>query len=97
MYDVINASWALPFNSKKTFASMFERLKSAIKKDGYFSGHLFGINDEWNRPERDMTFQTRSEAEQLFADMKLLDFEEEGKTANGNPKHWHVFHIIARA
>ena len=99
VYDLVNASWALPFNPKLTFTSMVQRLIKSIKKDGYFSGHLFGINDEWNRSDSNMTFQTRGEAEHIFDDLELINFEEvekDGKTANGTPKHWHVFHIVAR-
>ena len=25
-----------------------------------------------------------------------LEVEREGKDAFGNPKHWHVFHVVAR-
>jgi tellurite methyltransferase len=66
-YDLINAQWSLPFNSKATFGEMFQRMKSAIKPGGVFTGQLFGINDEWNKPKREMTFNTEEDAKQLFA------------------------------
>ena len=46
-----------------------------------------------------MTFHTKEQMEKLFSDMEviLLDEEEkDDKTANGTPKHWHVFHFIAK-
>lgn len=46
-----------------------------------------------------MTFHTREQAERLISDLEIIEFTEEdqgGRIANGTPKHWHVFHIIAR-
>ena len=46
-----------------------------------------------------MTFHTRAEAEAFFRDFELAHFEEEdhpGTTKLGEPKHWHIFHIIAK-
>jgi hypothetical protein len=37
--------------------------------------------------------------ERLLAPFAVEHFgedEHEGTTANGTPKHWHLFHIIAR-
>ena len=39
------------------------------------------------------------EAEAFFRDFELAHFEEEdhpGTTKLGEPKHWHIFHIIAK-
>jgi hypothetical protein len=46
-----------------------------------------------------MTFHTREEAERLFAGFELERFDEldeDGETALGTPKHWHVFNVVAR-
>jgi len=46
-----------------------------------------------------MTFHTRAEAEALFRVFELERFEEveeDGETVLKNPKHWHVFHVVAR-
>jgi hypothetical protein len=46
-----------------------------------------------------MTFHTKEQAEGLFSDFSIIVFEEKernGKTANGQPKHWHLFNVIAR-
>lgn len=73
-------------------------VKKSITPGGIFCGQLFGINDEWsNRPS--MTFHTREQAEELFTDMEIVSFEEEESdsiTVNATPKHWHIFHVIAR-
>jgi len=46
-----------------------------------------------------MSFQTRREPEDLLRpfDVGLFnEIEEDGTTVVGDPKHWHVFHIVAR-
>ncbi|MDO8550913.1 MAG: hypothetical protein Q7S39_12285 [Ignavibacteria bacterium] len=46
-----------------------------------------------------MTFHTKQQVENLLSDMEIIELTEEdkdGRTANGTPKHWHVFHVIAR-
>lgn len=98
-YDLISAQFALPFTPQASFNSVFTHLKQAIKAGGMFTGQFFGIHDEWNVPENDMTFLTREQVEDLLCDMKVREFTEEdkmGNTATGELKHWHVFHVIAQ-
>ena len=99
VYDLISAQFSLPFNPKASFNELFTRIKQAIKPGGYFTGQFFGIYDEWNTPERNMTFLTREQADELLSDMEVVEFTEEdkiGPTATGGLKHWHVFHVIAQ-
>ena len=98
-YDLINAHFALPFMEPRQFSLVFARLKTALKPGAIFVGQFFGSNDSWNRPNSHMTFFTRQEALEQVEGLEVLEFEEEdqdGTTANREPKHWHVYHIIAR-
>lgn len=98
-YDLVSAQYALPFNPKDTFRQVVERIKGAINSGGIFTGQLFGVNDTWNKPDTKMTFHTKEEAKELFEDMEILEFKEDERDAtdaSGTPKHWHVFHIIAK-
>ncbi|GHO65084.1 SAM-dependent methyltransferase [Ktedonobacter sp. SOSP1-52] len=98
-YDLINAHFALPFIGREQFPLVFARLKDALKPGAIFVGQFFGRNDSWNTPETHMTFFTRQQALVYLDGLELLEFEEEdqdGPTAVGKPKHWHVYHIIAR-
>lgn len=98
-YDVVNAQWSLPFAKKNTFYKVIEDIKISLKQGGIFTGNFFGINDEWNIPESEKTFITKEELYELFSDMEIILFEEkqyDGFLANGKPKHWHVFNLIAR-
>jgi tellurite methyltransferase len=98
-YDLISAQFALPFVPKSRFAEVFTRIKAALSPSGVFVGQFFGINDQWNTPDRNMTFLTRAEALDLIRDLETIEFTEEdadGHIADGSPKHWHVFHILGR-
>jgi SAM-dependent methyltransferase len=98
-YDLVNAQWSLPFTSPSEFEEVVSKLKQSINPGGVFAGQLFGVNDEWNTPDRKMKFHTREDAKKVFDGMEIIEFREEdkdGTLANGKPKHWHVFHIVAR-
>lgn len=98
-YDLISAQFALPFTPRDKFGGMFARLKAALAPGGIFAGQLFGVHDQWNASNRPMTFHTRAEAEALLSDFELIELveeDEDGHKADGSPKHWHVFHILAR-
>lgn len=98
-YHLINAHFALPFTAKEHFSEVFARLKAALLPGGIFVGQFFGTNDTWNTPETSMTFLTREQVLNQLTGLEILELDEEdqdGTTANGSPKHWHVYHIIAR-
>ena len=96
-YDLINAQYALPFNPPESFNSMFERLTKSLKPGGIFTGQFFGKEDSW-LDDREMAFHTETEIRSLLSVYKIHVFREEkrkGKTASGQEKFWHVFHVIA--
>jgi SAM-dependent methyltransferase len=96
--DLVNSSFALPFCPPGDFPAVWERIERSLHPGGRFSGHLFGDRDEW-AGEDDMTFQSRAEAEALLDrfEVELFDeVEEDGSTAVGVPKHWHLFNVVAR-
>ncbi len=98
-YDLISAQFALPFLPRHRFADVFAGLRAALVPGGVFAGQFFGVHDQWNTPDRSMTFLTRPEAAALLRDLETIELTEEdadGHVADGSPKHWHVFHILAR-
>jgi len=59
---------------------------------------LFGDRDGWSDQD-DLTFLTRAEIEALLASLeveRLDEIEEDGTTAIGKDKHWHLFHVVAQ-
>lgn len=98
-YDLVNAQWSLPFTDKENFDEVWKRVIGSINPGGIFTGQLFGVNDEWNTLDRNMAFHTREQVERLLEDLEVVELREEdinSTIANGTPKHWHVFHIIAK-
>lgn len=99
-YDLINAHYALPFNSPTTFEKVWNGIDKSLATGGVFVGQFFGVRDQWNKQDTDFTFHTKSEVEHLLNNMEVVEFEEEEidrKLASGVVKHWHLFHIIAKA
>ena len=97
-YDLASAMYALPFTDPAHFDSVFTKIKGSLKMGGIFCGQFFGERDEWSTNQK-MTFHTKEQAENLLSDLEVISFKEEekeDKTAKGDMKHWHVFHIIAR-
>jgi tellurite methyltransferase len=96
--NLINSSFALPFCPPTQFEAVWQRIVVSLRRGGRFSGQLFGNRDGW-APAPDMTFQTREEAEELlrgFNVERFTEVDEDGQTAVGDPKHWHLFRFVAR-
>lgn len=97
-YDIASAMFALPFTEPAHFEKVFAQVKDSLRKDGIFCGQFFGKNDEWaDNPK--MSFHTKEQVEKLLRDMEIIslnEVEEDGTIANGTPKHWHIFHVIAK-
>jgi tellurite methyltransferase len=100
-YHLVNAQFSLPFIPPATFEGAVERLQGSLRPRGVMAATFFGVNDGWNVRGSNMTFSTRAGIERLFDGWKVVELTEEddkhGHTADGSPKHWHVFHLIARA
>ena len=96
--QLVNASFALPFCPPRFFAALWGRVVASLPAGGRFSGQLFGERDEWAaNPE--LSFHTRAEVEVLLSPFeveRLDEVEEDGTVATGEPKHWHLFHLVAR-
>lgn len=95
---LVNASFSLPFCEPEHFESLWSRIVAAIDRGGRFAGQLFGDRDSWATiPDR--SHQTEPGARALLAAFDLEEFrieEKDENDASGNPKHWHVFHVVAR-
>ena len=95
---LINGSFSFPFCPPATFPRFWQMLLDALLPGGRISGQLFGDRDEWAGRE-DMIFHSRAEVESLLEPLEiemLEEIEADGKTAVGDPKHWHYFSIVAR-
>lgn len=96
--SLLNASYSLPFCDPARFGEVWRRMRGAIRPGGRFAGQLFGDRDSWAAlPDR--SHHPRGDLDRLFAGFvfdELREEERDDKDALGNPKHWHIFHIVAR-
>jgi len=103
--ELVNASFSLPFTSPEAFPAVWDRIRRSLVSGGRFCGQLFGDRDDWaagkgtSSHKGEITFQTKNEVEALlepFTVEKLEEIDEDGKTAVGDPKHWHLFNVVAK-
>ncbi|NDH61581.1 MAG: class I SAM-dependent methyltransferase [Alphaproteobacteria bacterium] len=96
--QLINSSFAMPLCEPEAFRDLWSRIREGLPSGGRFSGQWYGPRDSWvGRPG--LTFLGHEEALGLLEGLELEMFEEEesdGVTPRGKPKHWHIFHIVAR-
>ena len=98
-YDLVNAQYSLPFLGPSLLDVTVSRLRDAIRPGGIMCAIFFGLHDEWNQPGNQLAFNSRSDVEGFFTGWDVIELEEaeeDGKTADGSAKHWHVFHVTAR-
>jgi SAM-dependent methyltransferase len=96
--DLVNASFALPFCQPAHFPVLWNRIVTAIRPGGRFAGQLFGDRDTWaSRPDR--CHHSREEMSRLLEgfEIEMLNVEEKDDPPDRrNPKHWQIFHVVAR-
>jgi trans-aconitate methyltransferase len=95
--DLVFASFSLPFCPPESFPDLWARIRASLRRGGRFAGELFGDRDTW-ASDPTMTFQDEDAARALFDGLVVESFveeDEDGESFDG-PKHWHVFHVIAR-
>lgn len=96
--QLVNSSFAMPLCEPARFRELWERIREALPSGGRFSGQWYGPRDTWFG-RAGMAFVSRPEAEAMLRGLDVELFEEEeddGVTPRGKPKHWHIFHIVAR-
>ena len=95
--DLVWASYSLFFCDPAQFPRLWKRIREAVRPGGRFAGQFLGDRDTW-ASERNMPWFRRDGAEALFDGWAIERFEveDEDGEAWSTPKHWHVFHVVAR-
>ncbi|KUM34144.1 class I SAM-dependent methyltransferase [Pseudomonas sp. EpS/L25] len=96
-YELVNASFSLPFCAPAHFPGLWARITAATRPGGLFCGQLLGTRDSW--ASRGVTVVDPAELTELLRDWEVLhhrEEEEDGHTAVGKPKHWHIHHLVLR-
>ncbi|MBC7441552.1 MAG: class I SAM-dependent methyltransferase [Ramlibacter sp.] len=95
--DLVYAGFSLPFCDPNLFPGLWTGVLGALKPGAWFAGELYGPHDDW-AGRADMNFHDRGQVGALLAGLDVVDVIEDdrpGQSAFG-PRHWHVFHVIAR-
>ncbi|HMN40037.1 MAG TPA: class I SAM-dependent methyltransferase [Phycisphaerales bacterium] len=96
--DLVNASFSLPFCPARSLPELWAWIAALIRPGGRFAGQIFGDRDTWAHV-RKTTGISRTKLDGMFRDFVFEELREEEKddvTTMGEPKHWHVFHVVAR-
>lgn len=96
--DLVNASFVLPFVPPGSFPSVWSWIRGVLIPGGRFSGQFFGVRDTWATIEG-RSHHARGDVERMLDGLeieRLVEDEKDGADAEGNAKHWHVFHVVAR-
>ncbi|MGL1891835.1 MAG: class I SAM-dependent methyltransferase [Spirochaetaceae bacterium] len=97
-YNLINATFSLPFCKKSDFIKIWDDIYKGLKSNGVFSGQIFGENDDWANIQ-EMSFFTNEEIDDLIVNYipeYYKEVDEKGLIADGSEKHWHLFNIVLR-
>ena len=95
--DLVHSSYALPYCAPAHFGPLWTAVRDCLRPGGVLALQLFGDRDS-AAPDPGMTFHTRAEAEALLDGLQIVHWDEEDAmgTSYTGPKHWHVFHVVAR-
>jgi SAM-dependent methyltransferase len=96
--DLVWAGYSLFFVPPQRFATTWRGIRASVRPGGRFAGQLLGERDTW-AAGGDVNAHSRADAEAFFDGWMLERFDEEendGDACSG-PKHWHLFHVVARA
>ena len=96
--ELVNSSFALPLCPPRAFPALWSRIVGSLGPGGRFAGQLYGDRDEWFG-DPSITFHSAREVDVLLRGFEveyLREEEDDSVTPRGRPKHWHIFHIVAR-
>ncbi|MGF1511883.1 MAG: class I SAM-dependent methyltransferase [Myxococcota bacterium] len=98
-YDLVNASYALPFARPETFPKVWTRVVESLTEGGVVTAHFFGPEHGWAENPK-MTFFSEAELRALLAQhpLEVRFFEETNavvETATEDPTRFHVFEVHA--
>jgi SAM-dependent methyltransferase len=98
---LVHAGFSLPFCPAAHFPALWSWVERALAPQGLFAGQLFGPAEPivLDAPAGSATSHSVDAVKALLETFDTLHFEEvdrAGHNAYGEPKHWHVMHVVAR-
>lgn len=96
--DAVFAAYTLPMLGQE-LPLVWERLRTAVKPGGIFAVDLFGEFDSWAEQDGVATLSAE-QIDAMFEGLQIIRREirdEDGRSFDGEKKHWHVHSVMARA
>jgi len=96
--DLVTSGFALPLVPPAAFPDLWDGIIAALRPGGRIACQLYGDRDSWVG-DPTVTFFSRGGVDALLNPLDVEHFREEeddSTTPRGKPKHWHIFHIVAR-
>ncbi|MEQ9349601.1 MAG: class I SAM-dependent methyltransferase, partial [Alphaproteobacteria bacterium] len=96
--DLVVASFVLHTLAPPDFRALWATIPASLRPRGRFAGHFIGKHDTWAGRD-DMSTFSRDDLHHLLNGLEVefwAERENDGETATGRAKHWHVHHIVAR-
>lgn len=96
--DLVTSGFALPLVPPAAFPDLWDGIIAALRPGGRIACQLYGDRDSWVG-DPTVTFFSRGGIDALLNPLDVEHFREEeddSTTPRGKPKHWHIFHIVAR-
>lgn len=96
--DLVNANLCLPFLAPEAFHRTWGRILAALPPGGRVAAMLFGDRDA-NAGDPAMTHLAPDAVRASLAGFEIehwVDREEDGKTALGEPHHFHMLELVAQ-
>jgi SAM-dependent methyltransferase len=95
--DLVNADLILPFLPAEAYATTWQRIRDALGPGARFSGMLFGDRDE-AAGDPDATCPSSDVIRGYLEGFEIehwAETEEDGRTALGEPHHFHLIEVVA--
>jgi tellurite methyltransferase len=96
--ELVNASFCLFFCEREAFASLWRRVRGALRPGGRFAGQLLGPEDSWAARPGVVT-HTPGALSALLAGYGVERLEREtteSVTPRGEAKRWDLWHLVLR-
>ena len=102
-FDLINARASIQFSRPVDFPEIWRQIRLALRAGGVFTGHLLGPRDSFmqdhEKSPNQITCHRPEEIAALLEGLTVHHLEEsesDGLTALGNPRHRHIYQILAQ-
>ncbi|PRB77521.1 SAM-dependent methyltransferase [Pseudomonas sp. MYb185] len=96
---LVLANSSLFFADPQRFDKTWASIRSSLGEGGVFAGDFMGMKDSWATGYRSPTLPlTREQVNGLFDGFDIIrldERDEDGPTALGRTKHWHMFSVVA--